>query len=62
MPRLYLFWQPPNMLPVQQLWTAEAYKSYETAQGRSAAGRTREMSLGAVLGLGAAVLGWSLMA
>jgi len=50
------------MLPVEQLWTSEAYKSYETAQGRGAAGRTRQLSIGGLVGVGAAVLAWSLMA
>lgn len=65
LPRLYLYWQPPNMLPVEQLWTSEAYKSYEEAQGRGdAGGRVKDLSSVLVLGSAAVagVLGWSLMA
>lgn len=63
LPRLYLYYQPPNMLPVQQLWTSEAYKSYEESQGRGAAGRGRDVSaLGVVVAGGVALLGWSMMA
>lgn len=64
LPRLYLYYQPPNMLPVQQLWTSEAYKSYEESQGRgSAGGRVADISgLGIMVAAGAALLGWSLVA
>lgn len=64
LPRLYLYFQPPNMLPTQQLWTSEAYKTYETAQGRSSdASRNRNlMSIGGIVGLGAAVMAWGVMA
>lgn len=63
LPRLYLYYQPPNMLPVEQLWTAEAYKSYEESQGRGSAGRSKDLSLAGLIG-GASVilLVWSLMA
>jgi len=36
MPRMYLFYRPPTMLPTQQLWTTEAYKEYQVAHGGGA--------------------------
>lgn len=62
LPRLYLYWQPPNMLPVEQLWTAEAYKTYEESQGRGAAYKGAGLSVMSVFLAGAvALLGWTLV-
>jgi hypothetical protein len=61
---MYLYFQPPSMLPIEQLWTSQAYKSYEEAQGRAkgAAGLTKEISSVAVMLGGLAAVAWTLMA
>lgn len=62
LPRMYLYWQPPNMLPVQQLWTSEAYKAYEQGQGRNSAAAATSGSNSLLMVLASVVAGLSLVA
>jgi len=48
MPRLYLLYRPPTMLPTQQLWTTEAYKAYEANNGAAAPRVALELGLAQV--------------
>jgi len=59
---MYLYFQPPSMLPVEQLWTSQAYKSYEESQGRGAAGLAKEISTVALLLGGIAAVAWTVLA